>query len=170
MNHSRPEDGHHRLLRQFRLPLLTFWSKVRTWSNELIWISTLTTVYFSIKINFLFFWTARLATTPQMTQGRFFNLKFSVPPTLLCLGFWNCIQIRVTKPSLNVGHKVSLVWYNPARGLCTPGYALIFENRSGRIFPWEWRMPDREHGIVSRESGSASHKKSCDADFRSHGE
>jgi hypothetical protein len=46
----------------------------------------------------------------------------------------------------------------------------MFENRSGSILPWEWRMPDRGHGIASRESQSASEKNSRDADIRSHGE
>ena len=27
----------------------------------------------------------------------------------------------------------------------------MFENHSGSILPWEWRMPDREHGVVFRQ-------------------
>ena len=53
---------------------------------------------------------------------------------------------------------MSLVWYYPARGFCSPGYTLTFENHSGSILPWEWRILDCEHGIVFRESQSASER------------
>ena len=34
----------------------------------------------------------------------------------------------------------------------------MFENHSGSILPWEWRILDCEHGIVFRESQSASER------------
>ena len=78
------------------------------------------------------------------------NLEIS-PPTF-SLGLQ--VETRIGKPSLNVGHKMSAVWYYPARGLCSPGHALMFENYSGCILPWEWSIPDPGHGFTFRETGA----------------
>ena len=58
---------------------------------------------------------------------------------------------------------MSLVWYYPARGLCSPGLrSHAFEKHSESILPWEWRMPDRGHSVAFQESHSASENNSRD--------
>ena len=66
---------------------------------------------------------------------------------------------------------MSLVWYYPARGLCSPGVrSHAFEKHSGSILPWEWRMLDRGHSVAFQESHSASENNSRVEYIRSHGE
>ncbi|KAF8806673.1 hypothetical protein BYT27DRAFT_6635874 [Phlegmacium glaucopus] len=54
---------------------------------------------------------------------------------------------------LERSYNAVLVWYYPARGLCSPGYALMIKSHSGSILPWEWRMADRG-GVHDRGLGT----------------
>ena len=137
----------------FVSPFLTFGSKVRIWSN---WISTLTTAFLNFRIRQLI---VVRGDPPGMTQGRFFNSKSQPTPPPHTHFLWSLNTYG--GPSRNVRHKMLPVWYYPARGLCSPGYALVFENRSECILPWEWRMPDRGHGFAFREITISDEQSRC---------
>ena len=65
---------------------------------------------------------------------------------------------------------MSFVWYNPARGLCSPGYALILRTVWGAYYHGNGGCQTVDNGIVFRESRLTSEKKSRNADIKSHGE